>query len=207
MFGKAEETGRIYRKPTIELRKVWGRSVAMTVAQADLIASKMKDVNPRDAFQIIRGTGMRPKECFAMRWEYLRVEESYYRNPQGKTRSARRPIPLLGRSIQVLQRRHMEQGQPAQGWVFPTKKSKCGHMITIHKAFTKARKASKLADSIVLYTARHGMGTELAAVVSLKEVMEPLGHADAKTALGYQHPDTAALQAKLEAAKTTGRLQ
>ena len=26
-------------------------------------------------------------------------------------------------------------------------------------------------------------------------------------ALGYQHPDTAALQAKLEAAKTTGRIQ
>ena len=109
--------------------------------------------------------------------------------------------------MQVLQRRYLDQGQPAQGWVFPAKKSNCGHMITIHKAFTKARKAAKLADSIVLYTARHGMGTDLAAVVSLKEVMETLGHADAKTALGYQHPDTAALHAKLEAAKTTGRIQ
>ena len=59
----------------------------------------------------------------------------------------------------------------------------------------------------MLYTARHGMGTDLAAVVSLNEVMETLGHIDAKTALGYQHPDTAALQAKLEAAKTTGRIQ
>ena len=36
----------------------------------------------------------------------------------------------------------------------------------------------------MLYTARHGMGADLAAVVSL---MEALGHADAKTALGYQH--------------------
>ena len=39
-------------------------------------------------------------------------------------------------------------------------------------------------DAIALYTTRHGMGTDLAAVVSLKEVMETLGHTDAKTALG-----------------------
>jgi len=57
-------------------------------------------------------------------------------------------------------------------------------MVAIHKAFTAARKAAALADAIALYTTRHGMGTDLAAVVSLKEVMETLGHTDAKTALG-----------------------
>jgi len=57
-------------------------------------------------------------------------------------------------------------------------------MVAIRKAFTAARKAAALADAIALYTTRHGMGTDLAAVVSLKEVMETLGHTDAKTALG-----------------------
>ena len=134
------------------------------------------------------------------------MADRYYQNPKGKTKAARRPVPLLGQSVEVLERRRLEQGQPTEGWIFPTK-SKAGDGMTIQKPFTKARKTAGLPDTIVLYTARNGMGTDLAAVVSLKEVMETLGHSDAKIALGYQHPDTRVLQAKLEAAKTTRRIQ
>jgi hypothetical protein len=37
--------------------------------------------------------------------------------------------------------------------------------------------------------------------------MDMGGWSDAATAMRYQHPDTAALQARLEAAKTTGKIQ
>jgi integrase len=200
MFGKAIEMKRLFRKPKIKLRKVWGRSVAMTMAQAEVIASHMKPGDPRDALLILRGNGMRPKECFSMRWENLRLQDGYYQNPAGKTRTARRAVPLLGRSMEMLKRRHFEQGFPAQGWVFPSD-SECGHMVGINKAYTAARKlAYPDLGALVLYTARHGVGTDLAAVVDLKTVMEALGHSDAKTALGYQHPNVSGLQSKLDAA-------
>ena len=95
MFSKAHELKRVFDLPKIALRKVWGRSIAMSVGQAELIASKMPEGDANDAFRIIRATGMRPCEAFAMRWEYVDAEKSIYHNPKGKTRTARRPIPLL----------------------------------------------------------------------------------------------------------------
>jgi integrase len=206
MFGKAVERGRLNRAPKIKLREVCGRSVAMSVEQADSIAAHMKPGDSRDAFFVLRGTGMRPMEGFSMRWEFWHRDHRYYQNPRGKTKASRRAVPLLGQSAEVLGRRHLEQGSPAEGWIFPSD-SKAGHICSIKTAFNRARKAAGLPSAMVLYTARHGMGTDLGAVVSLKEVMEVLGHTQAKTALGYQHPDVMGLEAKLAAAKTTGRIQ
>jgi integrase len=197
MFGKAVEMKRLFRIPKIKLRKVWGRDVAMTQAQSEIIASRLNG-DPRDAVLVLRGTGMRPRECFSMRWENLHLQDGYYQNPDGKTRNAKRKIPLLGRSLEVLKRRQFEQGFPAIGWIFPSR-SKRGHMVGINKAFLAARRAAGLPDNLVLYTARHGMMTDLADTVSLAEVMKIGGHSDPKVAIGYQHPQTANLQARLDA--------
>jgi integrase len=207
MFGKAVEKGQLNRAPKIKLRAVEGRNVAMSIEHADLIASKMDpQSDAKDALRILRGTGMRPMEAFSMRWEFWNRGHAYYQNPRGKSKSSRRPVPLLGDSTLVLERRRLEQGSPAEGWVFPSPRSKTGHINSIKTAFKRARKLAGLPSSMVLYTARHGMGTDLGAVVSLKEVMEVLGHTQTKTALGYQHPDVMGLQAKLAAAKTNGRV-
>jgi len=155
------------------------KAVAMSMEDADQIVVHMKG-DPRDAFETARGTGMRPKEVFSMRWEYFVWAQLYYHNPKGKTKSARRVVPLLGKSFEILQRRHLAAGSPKEGWVFPSAKAKSGHTMSIAKAYTKARKAAGLPDAMVLYTARHGVGTDLGGVVSLKTVMEVLGHSDAR---------------------------
>lgn len=204
MFGKAHELKRIPEVPKISTRKEWPRSIAMSQADASAIAAHMTG-NARDIFQLLRATGMRPKECFHMRWEYVRFDQGYYQNPKGKRPSARRAIPLLFDSLPILQRRHTEQGLPAEGWIFPGD-SAGGHMITIQKAFTAARKAAGRPSGMCLYTARHGMMTDLAAVLPLSEVMKIGGHSDSKTAMGYQHSHTSDLQAKLDGA-VTGRVQ
>ena len=54
--------------------------------------------------------------------------------------------------------------------------------------------------------ARHGVATELAAVLSTKELMNVLGHSDPATAMRYQHPKTGNLQVRLDAVQK-GRLQ
>lgn len=113
-------------------------------------------------------------------------------------------MPLLDEAGTILKRRWVTAGMPRSGWIFPSSDAKCGHIVSIAKAFRKARIAAGLPESLCLYTARHGVGTELGAVLSLKEVMDILGHSDSRTALGYQHPSTANVQAQLNEARAAG---
>lgn len=198
MFTKAKELKLFFGElPEIHLRKEWPRSIAMTQADAALIASHMKG-DPKDVLLILRGTGMRPKECFAMRWEYVNWNESAYQNPRGKTATARRSVPLLGESLEIMRRRHLEQGSPAEGWVFPAT-SESGHITKIDWAFNAAREKAGLPKGMVLYCARHGQMTDLAKFLTLKELMQVGGHASTSTALGYQHPTTDDILARMKA--------
>jgi integrase len=192
---KAKEMEVIASVPKIKLRKEWGRSIAMSRADAALIASHMHGA-PKDAFEILRATGMRPKECFSLRWEFVDFARAIYQNPKGKTAAARRAIPLLRESLTVLQRRHTEAGSPREGWVFPTF-SASGHLNSIQGPFTEARDAAGLPKSMCLYTARHGFGSDVGSLISLRGLMQIMGHSTAATCLGYQHPSTEDLIAKL----------
>ena len=195
LLAKAREMDVIPAVPKIKLRKEWGRSIAMSRADAALIASHMSGA-PRDAFQILRATGMRPKECFSLRWEYVDFARAIYQNPKGTTASARRNIPLLHESLTVLQRRQSEAGSPREGWVFPSF-SATGHLWNIQVAFTKARDAAGLPKAMCLYTSRHGFGTDVGSLIRLRGIMDIMGHSSASTALKYQHPTTEDLVAKL----------
>ena len=205
MLTMAKEDGRIQDIPAIKLRKEWPRSVEMSESDAEKIAAEMTG-DPKDALLVLRGTAMRPTEAFSMRWEYFNWEKGYYQNPNGKSPNACRRVPLF-KAIEILQRRHLEQCSPAQGWVFPSPRARFCHLTTIAKAFTAARKAAGMPDAMVLYTARHGRLSDIGSVMSLKETMMIGGHGDSKTALRYQHPDMAQLEAKLAAAETNGRVQ
>jgi integrase len=201
MFSKAKEMSRFWGDlPEFGLRKEESRNRAMTIEEANLVASKMADGDAKDAFLLLRFTGMRPQECFSMRWEYVHWQTKLYINPGGKTSAARRWVPLLYDAVPILEIRHSVQGTPSQGWVFPAE-SGTGHMMTIHKAFTKARNAAGLPKEVVLYTTRHGHLTDLGAALSLQEVMRIGGHSDAKTALKYQHPSFEDIMRRLQAAK------
>jgi hypothetical protein len=120
-------------------------------------------------------------------------------------KTAKRSIPLLDEAMPVLKRRHLEQGMPREGWVFPSD-AKSGHILNISKAFREARKAAGLPNNLVLYASRHGMMTDLASVLPLDAVMRIGGHTDAKVALGYQHTEVTDLQARLTEARTKGRI-
>jgi integrase len=202
----AKEMKRIYGESlAVPLRNEVRRSAAMTFSDASLIAAKMPTGDAKDAFLVIRGTGMRPGEVFCMSWDNVKWETAQYQNPRGKTKSARRPVPLLNDSLSVLRRRHLAEGMPREGWVFPSD-SVSGHMTTIAKAFTKARDAAGVPKIYVLYSSRHGAMTDLARVVPLSEVMNIGGHSDARTAIGYQHSETPKLQEKLDALRALDTL-
>jgi integrase len=113
----------------------------------------------------------------------------------------------LGNPLEILKRRHIAAGFPREGWVFPSPRAEGGHVVNINKAFTDARDAAGLPKSMCLYTARHGFGTDVGPVLGLKATMELMGHAQAQTAMIYQHPDTKNIRAKMMAARTNNRIQ
>lgn len=207
MFSTAGEMKRTFRTPKIKTRK--GEKKRRFIPTAIQEAAVMGQMNQEaaDVALILRGTGMRPKNVMEMRWENVRFDTAEYDNPQAKTDAGCGPKPLLEDSLAVLQRRHLEQGNPTTGWVFPSPKSPSGHRTTITKQFEKARKAAGAPVQMVPYSLRHKAATALySATGNLKTVMDVIGHNDVATAMKYQHPSAEKLREQLEAAKTDGRI-
>src|SRR5438477_4127225 len=70
---------------------------------------------------ILVDTGMRPDECYRLRWEALTWTNG--RNgtilvTHGKTTAARRVLPLTVRARNILRDRWEAMGRPAEGWVW-----------------------------------------------------------------------------------------
>jgi integrase len=91
-----------------------------------------------------------------MRWEYINWDSAFYFNPKGKTRKARRPVPLSDRVIALLRIIQHEQFGRADGWVFPSKKSRSGHieLSGIEHVFRKIARELGIPDALKLYCAR-----------------------------------------------------
>jgi integrase len=96
--------------------------------------------------------------------------------------------------------------QKAEGWVFPSKRSKSGHITTVARAWSEAREAAGLPKSVVLYCARHTFGTVAATSGNMFAVKTAMGHASLQTTDKYQHPGLEQIRAVMEEknAATTG---
>jgi len=184
MLGKAAEWGVIRVAPRIKLVKEYGRSMLIDrETEAKLLAVASQPL--RDVLIIILDTGMRPQETFQIRWENVNWESRTIFVPFGKTRNSRRYVPMSQRVVEALFRRCMGQ---KEGWMFPSTSRK-GHLTTVAKAFSAARKKAGVSPDIVLYSARHTFATRvLDATGNLAVLMKAMGHASAQTAMIYQHP-------------------
>jgi integrase len=82
-----------------------------------------------DVAIIIRGTGMRPGEAFSLRWEnvYLNGSAGLVQITEGKTKAARRMLPMVPAVHAALKARKEAAGNPEEGWVFPAS-SREGHL-------------------------------------------------------------------------------
>jgi integrase len=48
-----------------------------------------------------------------------------------------------------------------EGWLFPSNRSKCGHLTDLAKQFRTARAKAGPAKDLVLYCSRHDYGTRV----------------------------------------------
>jgi len=190
LLGKAEESKLIAKAPRIKLAEERQRETMIDEeTEADLLANA--NGNLHDALIISQDTGARPDEVIQLRIERIDWKRMRIFNPSGKTRMARRYLPVSQRMLDLLVVRCKGK---TEGWLFPAaRKSGTGHISysAISHAFLRARRRAHLPEDIVWYSARHTFGTELMEFTGDPSlVMKQMGHEDFRTTTRYLHPDT-----------------
>jgi integrase len=185
LLGKAAEWSVIAFAPRVRLMKEVGREVTIDEeTETKLLAVGRQPMN--DVLVIIQDTGLRPEEVFRIRIEYIDWLRRVIFNPHGKTKAARRHVPISERMVEIMMRRG---GGRLEGWLFPSIRAACGHLTTVAKQFREARSKAGLPSNLVLYCARHTFGTAAyEATGNLAMVMNVMGHTDVRTSMRYQHP-------------------
>src|SRR2546428_512998 len=140
----------------------------------------------RDVATLIVETGMRPEEVFTIRKENVHLKPRYLFVPSGKTRFARRNVPLTRATINLLKRKLLETEGP---FVFPRKAENDKPLTTVRKAHHWALRAADIDPPSRFYDFRHTFGSRTAmAGVDLPTLKELMGHSDISTTMRYVHP-------------------
>jgi integrase len=118
-LGKAGDWKLIREVPRIKSVKVFPRDRMVTVEdERRLLGSCPRPL--RDVLTIMLDSGLRNGEVIRMRLEQIIWESAFYFNPKGKTRKARRLVPLSERVIALLRNIQLEQsGQRGAGLCLP----------------------------------------------------------------------------------------
>lgn len=154
----------------------------------------------RDIAIVLIDCGIRPEECFRLRWEQYRDGAIEILN--GKTANARRRIPVSKRVAAVLD---MRRATAASEWIFPAP-TKSGHAepSTIKKHHLKACKGDKTepdeweVEPFPLYTLRHTCLTRWSRVMDPWTLAYLAGHRDMSITRRYVHPRDETIREALE---------
>lgn len=212
MLGKARDWKLLREVPRIKTAKVYPRDRMISLEDERRLLGAAK--RPLDqVLTIMLDSGMRNGEVTRMRWENVDWDGAFYFNPKGKTRKARRHVPLSERVIGLLRTieqaqsreqsalRESRESQPREGWVFPSKHAPSGHieLSGLEHQFRTLARALGIPDELKLYCARHTFGT-----VAMAETRDPglvrevMGHESLATTMGYLHPETAVIKAVID---------
>lgn len=202
LLNKAKRWGDIHEAPLVKLREAEGRSAIITpeIEEKILAALQAPEKHGRvrrqreacvDVFLLMHDAGLRTSEAVATRIENIDFASKRLFNPGGKSKRAKRWVPLSNR---VLARLQFRCGDRAEGWLFPSPKAKTGHLRAPWGSFRKACRTAGVPDDILLYTGRHTFGTAMMqATGNVFAVSDAMGHQDIKSMRPYQHHDTALL--------------
>ncbi len=149
----------------------------------------------RDVAIVLLDCGLRPEECYGLRWEHVRQDTVYI--PFGKTVNARREVPLSERAQEVFARRRGGESV----WVYPAPTSS-GHIeqSSLKKQHAKACEEAKV-KAFVPYTFRHTCLTRWATILDPYTLAYLAGHSDFSTTRRYVHPNLNTAREALERAR------
>lgn len=138
----------------------------------------------QDIATLMLETGCRPAEICRIRRENVHLDQGYILNPFGKTKAARRKVPLSAAACAVITKRlEKEEGE----YLFPGRSTNAP-IVKVNAAHTATIKRSKVAP-FRLYDLRHTWATRSAqAGVDLVTLAAMLGHSRIQMVLRYAHP-------------------
>jgi integrase len=155
-----------------------------------------------DVVAVLADTGMRPDECYRLRWE--EVTWTNGRNgsvlvTHGKTAAARRVLPMTPRVRATLERRWEGSGKATKGWVWPAptrsghvdhSSLKKQHARAFRNANAEAKKNSVAPITpFVLYSFRHTFLTRLGqSGCDAWTLARIAGHSSIAISSRYVHP-------------------
>ncbi len=156
------------------------------------------------AFMILAfDTGLRPDEAYSLRWEHVNWKSGKTGSvfvAHGKTRAARRIVPMTPRLKLVLEARWELADSPTEGWVWPAK-TKSGHFeqSTLSKRHRKALAIATFGKvkvrPFVIYSARHTFLTRLGeSGCDAWTLARIAGHSAIAISMRYVHPSNEAVE-------------
>lgn len=160
---------------------------------------------------VLVDTGMRPEECFRLRWEaitWVNGRHGALGVTHGKTAAARRVLPMTPRVRNVLDARWLSAGKPEEGWVWPAP-TRSGHIesSSLRKQHGKAfqtiaeeaeKNNGKPVRPFVLYSLRHTFLTRLGeAGCDAWTLARIAGHNSIAMSIRYVHPSEEAVFAAI----------
>ncbi len=204
----AHEWGKLERMPKISLAKgERQRDRVLTREEAeDYLAMCAQPW--RDCATVLFGTAIRPGEAYKLRWEHVALNGhgGLIQITEGKTKAARRMLPMVPAVYQALKTRHVSQGEPEGGWIFPSG-SASGHLEESSakkwhgRALARLRKAHEIEPSIPLiesfepYVMRHSCLTWLAeSGCDAYTLARVAGHSSIQITMRYCHPQADAIE-------------
>jgi integrase len=155
-----------------------------------------------DVATVLADTGMRPDECYRLRWEDLTWANG--RNGSllvryGKTAAARRVLPMTPRVRAIIEARWNLAGKPLEGWLWPAPTAsghidhsslKKQHTKAFHTVNAEARKSNlRPITPFVLYSFRHTFLTRLGqSGCDAWTLARIAGHSSIAISSRYVHP-------------------
>jgi integrase len=140
----------------------------------------------KEVAKLILNTGLRPEELYRLRREDVHLVEGYMHIPFGKTKAARRDIPLNTEARKLLAERLEKLG--TEVYVFPSKRDPKRPMGNIANTHHRTVQRSGLAW-FRLYDLRHTFATRaVQSGMDLPTLAAILGHSKINMVLRYAHP-------------------
>ena len=191
LFHQAERSGYAVKNPVLGVAMFREPLDSMRVISFEEQAAYLKEASRplHDIAKIILDTGMRPEEVFRMRVENLDFKQKTIFNPHGKTKAARRTIPMADDALAVLKLRVKKATNLGTPYLFRSRHDVQKPIGSVKKAHTAAVKRAQIRRYFRLYDLRHTFATRTVdAGTDLPTLSSLLGHTSILMTMRYVHP-------------------
>ncbi len=191
LFHQAERSSYAVKNPVVGVAMFREPLDSMRVITFEEQAAYLSKASQplRDIARVMLDTGMRPEEVFRIRGENIDFKQRTIFNPFGKTKAARRTIPMTDDALSLLRGRVKEATELGTPFVFPSPYNIEKPVASVKKAHKAAAERAKIKGPFRLYDLRHTFATRaVASGADLPTLSALLGHASIQMTMRYVHP-------------------